>query len=120
MEEFLKLRGRNEPNSARWVAILEDSFKLTLPVTSFRETVNEKNDDSTELEQELYGAEEVMADAAHVSALLQSLGSTDSSSTPVTLEYDCDRKNFFMDGATAVLQWNASSDGAIGKVSLVL
>ena len=40
MEEFLKLRGRNEPNAVRWVAILEDGFTFALPRTPFRRMVD--------------------------------------------------------------------------------
>lgn len=40
LEEFLKLRGRNEANAARWAAILEDKFTLTMPVVSFRSMVH--------------------------------------------------------------------------------
>ena len=38
MEEFLKLRARESESSllARWVAILEDGFTLTLPKTEYR------------------------------------------------------------------------------------
>lgn len=142
MEEFLKLRGSMEQNVARWVAILEDGFKLTLPVTSYREIVapsaphntklprsvstddkqmnsnNYENSDAENCElsrQVLHGATECMADASILSRLLNSLGNgaANVGNNNVTLAHNCDRKRFFMDGTTAVLEWTATSVGAV-------
>ena len=84
MEEFLKLRGRNELNAARWVAILEDGFTFTLPKTSFRHMVDPEksgmNDingapsSSSAIEQVLRGASPVMEDLQHLSSYLQTTG----------------------------------------------
>jgi len=127
MEEFLKLRGRNESNFARWVAILEDSFNLTIPVTDFRKMVESKTSlaipetpsmiDAPKVEQSLNGPSEAMADANHLASFLQTLGSASGSipKRPVTLAYQCDRKNFFMDGCTGFLSWTATSLGAVGQ-----
>ena len=131
MEEFLKLRGTNEPNVARWVAILEDGFTCTLPFTNYRSVVkgidaNAKltrqvsHDQNTndrinisEDKQTLYGAPECMADATALSGLLSSL-----TKVPKTnLIYECDRKRFLMDGTNAVLEWDAKSVG-LNQVSV--
>jgi hypothetical protein len=112
MEEFLKLRGRRETNLARWVAILEDNFSLTLPETDYRRTVHESNDATRE--QLLTGATEVMTDASYVASLLSTL-KQDPNST-VSLLYHCERKNFFMDDSVAVLDWSATVVGAYSQV----
>lgn len=112
MEEFLKLRGRRETNLTRWVAILEDNFSLTLPETDYRRTVHESNDATRE--QLLTGAAEVMTDASYVASLLSTL-KQDPNST-VSLLYNCERKNFFMDDSVAVLDWSATVVGAYSQV----
>ena len=128
MEEFLKLRGRNELNSARWVAILEDGFTLTIPRTTFRSMVSDKKssdsaaDDgsssSSQLEQVLRGASSVMEDSAYLSKYLQTVGgppSTGVGSTQVQIVYQCDRKRFFMDGNIAVMDITATTAGCVAK-----
>jgi len=125
MEEFLKLRGSNEPNVARWVAILEDGFTLTLPFTNYRSVVkgvdaNAKltrqvsgdqncNEvmNSGDDKQTLYGAPECMADATALSGMLSTFGK----GSKLSLAYECDRKRFLMDGTNAVLEWTAKSVG---------
>ena len=124
MEELLNLRGRNEPNFTRWIAILEEEFSLTLPFTTFREMAESKCKSMTtnvkKIEQAFTGAAEVMEDSRSIAAFLQTLGNentTDASSSPITLLYHCDRKNFFMDGCSGVLVWSATSVGAVNNVS---
>ncbi len=122
MEEFLKIRGRNESNYGRWGAILEDSFSLTLPVTDYRKMV-EKDASHLEprTEQVLLGATEAMEDASHLASFLQTLGSgmeENSDKAPVTLIYHCDRKCFHMDGCNAVIMWTAITVGAIAEVRI--
>mmetsp|Transcript_17561 Transcript_17561/g.23224 ORF Transcript_17561/g.23224 Transcript_17561/m.23224 type:complete len:901 (+) Transcript_17561:287-2989(+) len=148
MEEFLKLRGRNELNVARWVAILEDNFVFTLPKTDYRKSVAAKsmtrqvsvdggiNSSTTPIaagsmsfEQTLTGAGEAMEDASFLSALLDTLGHGKNAMHPewahaaqqvkagVCLVYHCDRKKFLMDGTTAVLEWTATTVGAVNQGS---
>lgn len=111
IEEFLKLRGRNETNFARWAAILEDGFGLTLPSTDFRKMAT--GEALPGFEHVLNGVSDVMADATVFSEFLQTLGSGEGT---VSCLFQCDRKNFFMDGCQAVLEWSATSVGAINKV----
>jgi hypothetical protein len=111
IEEFLKLRGRNEVNFARWAAILEENFSLTLPMTDFREMTRTGNDYA----QVLSGVSEAMADSNLVAAFLQSLGKSQDK-TGISFVYNCDRKNFFMDSCMAVLDWKASTHGAVQQV----
>lgn len=133
MEEFLKLRGRNELSDARWVAILEDGFVLTLPKTSFRKMVDVdtkasskdtdgENDSSdtthSSLDQALRGAAQVMEDSAYLSAYLQTVGgsvSTEPGGAKVELTYRCDRKHFFMDGNIAFMDFTATTVGVVAK-----
>jgi len=137
MEEFLKLRGRNELSDARWVAILEDGFVLTLPKTSFRKMVdvdtkasssssskdNDGENDSSDtthssLDQALRGAAQVMEDSAHLSAYLQTVGgsvSTEPGDAKIELTYKCDRKHFFMDGNIAFMDFTATTVGVVAK-----
>ncbi|KAL3792375.1 hypothetical protein ACHAW5_010776 [Stephanodiscus triporus] len=132
MEEFLKLRGRNEPNSARWVAILEDGFAFALPRTPFRRMVDGDkswtsgdlqggNDHSPSFvcsEQVLRGAAAVIEDSAHLSTFLNSIGGTFSShcgAAQVQIIYQCDRKRFFMDGNVAFMDFTASTLGAVSR-----
>ena len=119
IEEFLKLRGRNEPNYSRWAAILEDNFSLTLPITSFRKMVSPSTQDCSppHLEQTLTGVSETMADSTHFAEFLQTLVSDSVNETnAVTFVYSCDRKHFFMDSCNAVLDWTGSSSGAMENV----
>ena len=112
MEEFLKLRGRNESNFGRWAAILEEGFSLTVPVSSLcRKTTG---GEVSGFEQKLNSVETVMAESSVFSNFLQTLGV--SGEGGVTMNVTCDRKNFFMDGCNAVLEWSASAVG--GKAEL--
>lgn len=136
MEEFLKLRGRNELIDARWVAILEDGFVLTLPKTSFRKMVdvdtkasssssskdndgeNDSSDTTHSSLQALRGAAQVMEDSAHLSAYLQTIGgsvSTEPGDAKIELTYKCDRKHFFMDGNIAFMDFTATTVGVVAK-----
>jgi len=112
LEEFLNLRGRNEGDSSRWSAILAPSFSLSLPLTPFQAMVSTTQ---TIREQTLEGAEEVMEDSCHFAAFLQTLGNNPSIAVPISIEYQCDRKDFMMDGCDAVLAFNAQSVGAVSK-----
>jgi hypothetical protein len=118
IEEFLKLRARNEPNFARWAAILEDSFSFTFPITDFRKMVHlENGSPRREVEQVLTGVSEAMSDSSHIASFLQTLGKdSNAAKTPISFSYNTDRKNFFMDNCNAVLEWSASSSGAIQQV----
>lgn len=115
LEEFLKLRGRNEANSVRWAAILEEKFTLTLPVVNFREMVHSNNSSHRNAnavhEQVLTGVTEVMKDSNLCSAFLQSLGKQGNSEI-ITFSYNCDRQNFFMDNCVAMMDWTATTHGA--------
>lgn len=113
VEEFLKLRGRNELNSARWAAILEDNFTMTLPITDYREMVSNNRG---QFEQKLSGVSQAMADSNMLAGFLQGLGSEGAGAEVITFVYGCDRKNFFMDNCTAVLNWTASTHGAVQQV----
>ena len=118
IEEFLKLRGRNEPNFARWAAILEDSFSFTFPITTFRKMVHLQNGSPRrEVEQVLTGVSEAMTDSSYIASFLQTLGKdSNAARTPISFSYSCDRKHFFMDNCNAVLEWTATSSGAIQQV----
>lgn len=128
MEEFLKLRGRNELNAGRWVAILEDGFTLTLPRTNFRQMVDGDNSPlegidgnaiagRSDLEQVIRGAGPVMEDSQYLSNFLQTIGSTDHSfqAPQIQIIYTCDRKKFFMDGNVAFMDFLATTVGAVNK-----
>jgi hypothetical protein len=111
IEEFLKLRGRNESNFARWAAILEDGFSLTLPSLDFRKTA--QDDTHPAFEISLNGVSDVMANAIVFSDFLQTLGPKEGA---VSCQFQCDRKKFFMDGCQAVLEWSSTTVGAVAKV----
>ncbi|KAL7442796.1 hypothetical protein ACHAXH_006143 [Discostella pseudostelligera] len=135
MEEFLNLRGRNELNAARWVAILEDGFMFTLPRTPYRRMVDGEKSWSSDVygngsscvEQLLRGAAAVVEDSAHLSTFLQSfggsmMGSLSSSTSAaaaaapqVQIVYKCDRKRFFMDGNVTFMDFTANTLGAVAR-----
>lgn len=128
VEEFLKLRGRNEPNTARWVAILEEGFAFALPRTTYRHMVDAdksttsciENDQASSScpcsEQVLCGAAAVIEDSVHLSTFLNSVGGTQSLPTAqVQIVYSCDRKRFFMDGNVAFLDFHASTLGTVSR-----
>jgi hypothetical protein len=62
--------------------------------------------DLSDGQQNLASVDAVMADASHLSEFLQSLNEV--STDLVTLQYRCDRQEFFMDGCFAVLEWEAT------------
>lgn len=119
MEEFLKLRARgNETNLlARWVAILEDGFTLTLPRTEYR--IMSQNPQGDSLTQILKGATECLDDASKLSAFINSIGIGNVSQIPnntaVKITYHCDRKKFMMDDVNAVLDWTMSTTGCTSR-----
>ena len=106
IEEFLKLRGRNETNFARWAAILEEGFSLALPLTSYGSTV--ESGTRTPFDQVLHGVSDVMADSCNFAELFDTLGDSDEKGV-VSFQYRCDRSNFFMDGCIAVLEWTGTT-----------
>jgi hypothetical protein len=108
VEEFLKLRGRNETDYVRWATIMEDDFALTLPVTAFRGMVSHGGE-----KQVVEGVSSIMADAGHLSRFLTSFGNGNL----VLLQYKCDRKDFLMDGCNAALEWEATAVGATTPLS---
>lgn len=122
MEEFLKLRGRNETNAARWIAILEEGFTFTLPRTTYRDIVDadqypaaDSNTSRASLEQVLRGSEAVMEDSKHLSNFLQTIGGDAADSSQIQISHRCDRKRFFMDDNVAFMDFAASSVGAVIK-----
>ncbi len=136
MEEFLKLRARGSESNllARWVAILEEGFTLTLPKTGYRDMVQsgtvltrqvsrssvggggatEPISDPTV--QVLHGATECFDDASKLAAYLQSLVTAGS----VIQSYSCDRKKFMMDGINAMLEWTWTGTGQVGSTFFLL
>jgi flagellar biosynthesis GTPase FlhF len=101
IEEFLKLKGRHETNFSRWAAILEDGFSLTAPCIDLRKV--EDGTMSPGQEQVLNGVSTVMTDSATFNTFLQTLGNGEGQ---VTFQYQCDRKNFFMDSCNAAMEWS--------------
>ncbi len=125
MEEFLKLRSKgSEANLlARWVAILEDGFTLTLPRTDYRDMVQNQNGMARQVSrpnggdsltdptvQVLRGATECFDDAAKVAIFLQSLQVSNGN---IVQAYNCDRKKFMMDGINAMLEWTFTSTNMV-------
>ena len=102
-EEFLKLKGRNEPNAARWSAILEDGFSLTLPRAEFYKM---GNGEKTASDVVLKGVNNVMEDNKNFTTFLKTVTSDNGSA--MAIQFHCDRKNFFMDGCNAFLEWTAT------------
>jgi len=130
MEEFLKLRSKgSEANLlARWVAILEDGFTLTLPRTDYRDVVqnhmprqvSRTSVNATDLltdptVQVLRGPTECFDDAAKVAIFLQSL-----SNGNIVQAYNCDRKKFMMDGINAMLEWTFTSTNMDNTANIIL
>jgi len=138
MEEFLKLRARgSEANLlARWVAILEDRFTLTLPKTAYRSMEDNNSvtmkrqvssEDASNLHlqsgnfnsssQVLRGATECLEDASKVALFINTFTTNNNPHTKgkVTMTYLCDRKHFMMDGVNAVLDWTLTTSGAMAQ-----
>ena len=127
IEDFLNLRGRDEPDPHRWNMILEEGFQLRLPRADVPGVVcssggnNNVNADCGPChsyplgtsKKVLTGVQEVVEDSRMVAKLLQSLGAS-----PLSVSYQCDRESFMMDNANAVVNWKATSSGAVTKVGL--
>lgn len=117
MEEFLKLRARGAEQNllARWVAILEDGFSLTLPKVEYRTMVSQDlslarrvSSDSASIinaadasKQVLRGANPCFDDAAKVASFIVSAFMGNA----VQMVYQCERTQFMMDGVKAILDW---------------
>jgi len=124
IEDFLNLRGRNEADPNRWSMILEEGFQLRLPrcdvpgvVCSSGGTGNGGTNGGPchsyplgTSKKVLSGVNEVVEDSRLVASLLQSLGASS-----LSVSYQCDRESFMMDNANAVLNWMATSAGAVTK-----
>jgi hypothetical protein len=128
IEDFLNLRGRNEADPNRWGLILEDGFCLRLPRADIPGVVCSSGgagDNKTIApaasscypyalgtnKKSLTGVISVMEDASMVSSLLQSLGAS-----LLSVSYKCDIDSFMMDNANVVVNWTATSSGAVTKV----
>jgi hypothetical protein len=122
IEEFLKLRARNDTNYASWEAILHKTFSLTMPCDAVnRSTV--ASGMGTKLEYTFSGVPDVMKESSNFASFLQSINANPNgdqfNAEVVKIEYTCDRKNFFMDDNRAVLDWTAKTDGLVARVSLI-
>jgi len=128
VEDFLNLRGRNEADPMRWSIILEDGFTLRLPRADIPGVVCSSGGpaDTTNVpsgngmcqsyplgtnKKVLIGVQAIMEDSRMVLSLLQSLGASS-----LSVSYKCDRDSFMMDNASVVLNWEATSCGAVTKV----
>jgi hypothetical protein len=109
IEEFLKLRGRNETNPCRWAAILEEGFTLSLPSPESYHRSNTGAKSATD--GTLRGVAEVMSESSSFSSFLQVAASPAKGA--VSFQYHCDRSNFFMDGCNAFLEWTGSLVNAV-------
>jgi len=140
MEEFLKLRARGAEQNllARWVAILEDGFTLTLPKVEYRAmaaqeqysslsrrvsgdgaSVHNSGVDATK--QVLRGANQSFDDAVKVASFIVSAFMGNA----VQMTYHCERTHFMMDGVKAILDWTLratpqNSNGEAAAPSFVL
>jgi len=74
--------------------------------------------DENRTEQSLRGVEEAKTDAQHLASFLERLYFPDNQAPPnnsnnvtknISIIYDCNRKNFFMDGTSAFLNWTATT-----------
>ena len=114
MQDFLNLRGNNERSPSRWSAILvPEEFTLKLPKTDFQTMVDAASPSS---QQVLTGVDDVMADASYFSSFLQTLGSeTNETASPVYFIYNCEDDSFLMDGSQAMINFEATTSGAIAQ-----
>jgi hypothetical protein len=120
IEEFLKLRARNDTNYASWEAILHATFSLTMPFDAFNQSTV-ANGVGTILEYTFSGVPDAMKESSSFASFLHSIRANpngDHFNAMVNIDYSCDRKNFFMDDNRAVLDWNAKTDGLVARVSL--
>lgn len=114
MEEFLKLRARGSEQNllARWIAILEDGFTLTLPKTSYRPSVSndslprrvsnaDVSQPSDTSKVVLHNANQCFDDASKVASFVFSAFMGNA----VQMTYHCERTHFMMDGVKAILDW---------------
>lgn len=133
LEEFFKLRAAAESNTAKWNAILESNFNLTLPVTSYRESVSKKkglvrhvSGDLDNIkkacnaytEQVLNGIDEIVQDATLEAAFYNSVGKplVDADDCGiVSYKFDCDKSLFFMDGCNAMAKWIIQTTGVVKR-----
>lgn len=115
MEEFLKLRAKGSEQNllARWIAILEDGFSLTLPKTPYRPSVaNAANANAINAKraaaagaspqkQVLLNANQCFEDASKLASFISSAFMGNA----VQQTYHCERAQFMMDGVKAILNW---------------
>lgn len=108
LQEFLNLRGGNVRKVDRWDLILVPEFSLRVPTITA--SLQDSNDFQVQ-EKTFNGVLESMGDADAMATFLQSMSSSSSASN-IALVYNTDENDFCMDGASAVLEWNASTVGA--------
>ncbi|CAB9518749.1 expressed unknown protein [Seminavis robusta] len=116
IEEFLKLRARNEANQNSWAAILHSSFVLTMPCDAInRRTTTAQG--TVPLEHIFSGADGVMRESNNFATFLQSVRSdaNEGRNPAIVFQYYCDRTNFFMDDDRAVLDWSANTSGLVER-----
>lgn len=120
LEEFLRLRGQNERDEAKWAQLVKDSkaFQLTLPTNKYQAIVHKAM--ASDPEQVLVGIQDAMADASYFASFLQSLGTTGGENediqdqkSPVYLQHQCDDSPLLLDGTTGILCWKATTCGAV-------
>lgn len=68
---FLKYRCENTRSRLQWASILDESFKLILPITPFRYFHKSEIRDGRRL---LHGIDAVIADTASVNLMTESIG----------------------------------------------
>lgn len=108
LEEFLRMRGRNERAPARWSAILEEQATLHLPNLDFHQEGGAGKKVAT-------GVAELMQECDDFARKIQTgtkgLAAPPAPAPPATglLNFQCDRESLLMEGSSVVLDWTATS-----------
>jgi len=111
LREFLNLRGSNVRDVQRWDLILVPDFELILPSIQASGTAcNNEHPEYKTVESTLTGVLETMRESQDFFSFMQSMG-TATDGHVISLAYETNQSNFFVDGSTAVLEWNASTVG---------
>lgn len=105
LEEFLRMRGRNERAPARWSAILEEQATLHFPNLDFQQEGGAGKKVAT-------GVAELMQEcddfARKILTGKKGLAAPQSSPATGLLSFQCDHQSLLMEGSSVVLDWTAT------------
>ena len=110
LQAFFTHRANNEKNRSKWTNVLDESFRLVIPVTPYRsfppsEVVN--------AQRHVIGIDAVLMDTASLSVMIQSIGNSSFPDKRVKVHFILDFENIVMSGDTCFCRWEMRTENAV-------